>query len=37
MFLITFWKVSGLKTSHYVHEKKGFDSQIHKIQKSQFS
>ena len=31
MFLITFWEVPGLKTSHYVHEKKGFDSQIQKI------
>ena len=30
MFLITFWDVHGLKTSHYVHEKKGFDSQIQK-------
>ena len=30
MFLITFWDVHGLKTSHYVHEKKGFDLQIQK-------
>ena len=28
MFLITFWEVPGLKTWHYVHEKKGFDSHI---------
>ena len=37
MFLITFWELPGLKTSHYVDEKKGFDSQIQQIQKSQFS
>ena len=37
MFLITFWEFPGLKTWHYVHEKKGFDSLIQEIQKSQFS
>ena len=37
MFLITFWEVPDLKTWHYVYEKEGFDSQIQKIQKSQFS
>ena len=37
MFLITFWEVPGLKASHYVHEKKGLDSNIQKIQKSKFS
>ena len=36
MFLITFWEVPGLKTSHYVHEKKGFDSQIQKIKNLNF-
>ena len=36
MSLITFREVSSLKTSHYVHEKKGFDSLIQEIQKSQF-
>ena len=30
MFLITFWEVPGLKTWHYIHEKKDFDSQIQK-------
>ena len=30
MFLITFSEHPGLKTWDYVHEKKGFDSQIQK-------
>ena len=37
MFLTNLWEVPGSKTSHYGHEKKGFDSQIQKIQKYQFS
>ena len=37
IFLTTFSEVPGLKTWHYVHEKKGLDSQIPKIQESQFS
>ena len=37
MFLITFWKVSGLKTLHEVHEKEGFSSQIQKNKNSQYS
>ena len=26
MFWITFWEVPGLKTLHYIREKKGFHS-----------
>ena len=33
MFLVTFCEVTGLKAWHYIHEKKGFDSKIQKIQK----